>query len=215
MIPYIPPVATSIIDDEGEDGTEGILRINLQGTKVETEERKGWLARIFRGKEKTVEQEDVTQMQYLEKIYGVFKELGYENILSLEVNGKTVYADKENKENDFQDAIAKALEYESSEAYHIEINLDTTGDEGTNINVSMYGQHKEGELPLVVRAFYEDKKPSEIEELLEKIKDKINEKFGIESGEIECESEDESEEESEDSEEEGEEDSEEDKEEEE
>ncbi len=215
MIPYIPPVATSIIDDEGEDGTEGILRINLQGTKVETEERRGWLARIFKGKEKTVEQEDVTQMQYLEKIYGVFKELGYENILSLEVNGKTVYADKENKENDFQEAVTKALEYESNEAYHIEINLDTTGDEGSNINVSMYGRHKEGELPLVVRAFYEDKKPSEIEELLEKIKDKINEKFGIESGEIECESEDESEEESEDSEEEGEEDSEEDKEEEE
>lgn len=174
-------------EDDEKSGNEGVLRVNLKGTKVETEERKGWLARIFLGKEKTVEVEDVTQMQYLEKIYEVFKEMGYENMLSLEINDKTVYADKENKDNDFQDAVTKAMEYESDEAYHIEFNLDTNGDEETNLNVNMYGQHKEGELPLTVRAYYEDKKASEIRELLEKVRDKINEKFGIESGEIEVE----------------------------
>ena len=164
---------------------EGVLRIDLKDTEVITEERKGFFARIFLGKEVTFERENVTQYQYLEKIAEVFKELGYDNVLSVEVNGRTVYYDEENKENDLQEAIQAALEYEEKEAYHISIAFDTTKDEEENLVVDMYAQHKEGEIPLVVKAYFYETKSEEIKNILESIKSKINDKFGIESGEIE------------------------------
>ena len=170
--------------DEGYE-QEGVLRIDLKGTKIKTEARKNWLARIFLGKEIKMEQEAITQMQYLEGIYQVFKEMGYENILSLEMNDKTVYVDEENKDKDFEEAVRKAAEYESKEAYHIEFELDTTGDGESNIDVNMYGRHSEGDIPLVIRVWYDNKNSEDIKKLLEDIKTKINEKFGIESGEIE------------------------------
>jgi len=166
-----------------EETREGILSIDLKGTTIKTEERKGWLARIFLGKNIEVAQEAVTQMQYLENIYNVFKELGMQNILSLDVNGKTVYMDEENTDNDFGAAVALALDEESKEAYHIEAELDTTGDEVTNIYINMYGQHKDGDIPLVIDCIME-KSFDDMTKLLEDIKAKINEKFGIESGEI-------------------------------
>ena len=183
---------------------EGVLSINLKGTEVKTEERKGWLARIFLGKEITVEQEPVTQMQYLEKIYKIFKSLGYENVLSMNVNGVEVYFDENNTEKDFELAMQSALSTESKEAYHVEISLDTTGDELENINVNMYGQHKLGEIPLVINVSL-PKTSEEINTLLEDIKTKINVEFGIESGEIEVYDEEEDEDDEETDEEEGEE----------
>ena len=168
----------------------GTLEIDLQGTKIETEEKKGWLTRIFSGKEKTTEVEDVTQLQYLEKIYAVFKELGYENVLSLSVNERIVYEDEENTDKDFETALKAAIECEIKKAYHIEISLDTTSDGEENIFINMFGKHEEGEIPLIIEV-EEPKKLSEVKEMLENMKNKINEKFGIESGTIYVDEEDE------------------------
>jgi len=168
----------------GIETREGILKINLKGTEIKTEERKGWLARIFKGKTIEVAQEAVTQMQYLEGIYNACTELGYKNVLSLDVNGVTVYIDEENKDDDFSEAVKLALEEVETEAYHIHIELDTTGDEEANIEIDMYGQHKDGEIPLNVSTIMENTYDDMVV-LLEGIKTKINEKFGVESGEIE------------------------------
>ena len=163
---------------------EGTLSIDLKGTEIKTEERKGWLARLFKGKTIEVAQEAVTQIQYLEGIYNICKELGFNNVLSLDVNGKTVYMDEENKDNDFEEAVKLALTEDAKEAFNIEIELDTTGDEETSIYINMYGQHKDGDIPLIIDCIME-KSHEDMTKLLEDIKSKVNKKFGIESGEIE------------------------------
>lgn len=167
--------------------TEGILEINLQGTQVKVEEAKTWLGRFFQklgGGAPKIEQEVVTQIQYLQKIYEVFKELGFKNIMSLEVNGKNVYYDEAYTRDDLDKAMELALKEAPEEVYHVEFQLqEVDGNEDDTINVDMYSKHKEGELPLVVNVDL-SKKPEEVETFLEKVKTKINEKFQIEAGEV-------------------------------
>ena len=166
--------------------TEGTLEINLQGTQVKTQEAKTWLGRFFQkisGGAPKVEEEVVTQLQYLEKIYGVFKELGYKNIVSLEVNGKEVYYDESYTKEDMDTAMQLALKEAPEEVYHIEFQLqEIDGKENDTLGVNMYSQHEEGDMPLVVSADL-NKTPEEMTTFLENLKTKINEKFQIEAGE--------------------------------
>lgn len=166
--------------------TEGTLEINLTGTQVKLQEAKSWLGKLFQkitGVPK-VEQEVVTQLQYLEKIYNVFKDLGYKNVLSLEMNGKEVYADDAYTSDDLDNAMQLALKETPEEVYHSELILqEIDGSEEDTINVNMYSQHEEGEMPLVISVSL-GKTPEEVETFLEKLKTKINEKFQIEAGEV-------------------------------
>lgn len=167
--------------------TEGTLEINLVGTQVRVEEAKTWLGRFFQklsGGAPKIEQEVVTQLQYIQKMYEVFKELGFKNIVSLEVNGKEVYYDEAYTRDDLDKAMELALKEAPEEVYHTEFQLqEIDGNEDDTISVNMYSQHEEGELPLVVSVDL-NKKPEEVETFLEKLKTKINEKFQIEAGEV-------------------------------
>ena len=166
--------------------TEGTLEINLIGTQVKLQEAKSWLGKLFQkitGVPK-VEQEVVSQLQYLERIYSVFKDLGYKNVLSLEVNGKEIYYDDAYTSDDLDNAMQLALKETPEEVYHSELILqEIDGNEEDNINVNMYSQHREGEMPLVISVSL-GKTPEEVETFLNKLKVKINEKFEIESGDV-------------------------------
>lgn len=169
-------------DDSGsEDTFYGSINVNLKGTKLEEEKAEGWFKKIFVG-DKEWEEEIVTQTEYLKKIYDVFSELGYKNVLYVDVNGTTVYEDSENTDNDFEVAIQKALEQEIEPSeYNVAISLDTTGDEEENILVTMQSSHDVGEYPLTVEVTAnEDPK-----ELLDKIGAKLDEHFETEEVEIE------------------------------
>ena len=167
--------------------TEGTLGINLAGTQVRVEEAKTWLGRFFQkltGGAPKVEQEVVTQLQYLQKIYEVFKDSGFKNMLSLEVNGKEVYYDEAYTRDDLNKAMELALKEAPEEIYHVETVLqEIDGEEDDTINVNMYSQHEEGKMPLVVSVDL-NKKSEEVEAFLEKLKTKINEKFQIDEGDI-------------------------------
>ena|SRR3990167_9015659 len=166
--------------------TEGVLEINLQGTTIKTLEAKSWLGRMFQKLVgvRSVEQEVATQLQYLEKVYEVFRDLGYENLLSLDMNGKNMYYDEAYTDKDLQTAIQLAVKEEQQEAYHVEFILHgIDGNEENEVEVNMYAQHEEGDMPLVVTARL-NQPSAQVEVFLTKVKDKINEKFGIESGEI-------------------------------
>ena len=166
--------------------TEGVLEINLQGTTVKALEAKSWLGRMFQKLVgvKTVEQEVATQLQYLEKVYEVFRDLVYENLLSFDLNGKNVYYDEAYTDKDFQTAIQLAVKEEQEEAYHVEFTVHgIDGNEENEVEVNMYAQHEEGDMPLVVTARL-NQPSAQVEVFLTNVKDKINEKFGIESGDI-------------------------------
>lgn len=162
---------------------EATIKVTLKGTTKVLEPHSNWLMRIF-GKKIEVAKEVVTQTQYLEKIYNVFKNLGYENLLDLEVNGEIVYEDEEYDEKDFEKAVKLALNAEAKEVYHIEFNLDTTGDNEANIDVNMYSKHGAEERPMVINIYEEDKNKEEITKLVDDIKSKISAQFEVESFEV-------------------------------
>lgn len=192
---------------------EGNMRVNLAGTQLIEKQPKGMLQTIIAkivGKKK-LEREVVTQLQCLEGMYNVFKELGQENLVRLEVNGTTVYEDEEHKSTDLYDAVQLALKANQEEAYHIEMVLEPKdGGEDDYIEVNMYQEHEQNERPLTVNVYIEDMNSEEMETFLEKVKEKIASKFGVEDIEIDVE-EDEEDEESEEESEESESDSEEEK----
>lgn len=162
--------------------TLGNLSIDLKDTKIEVEKPKNWLMKLFRG-EKILQTESVTQLQYLEQIANVLRELGYKNVLSLGINGGVVYGDESYTKDDLDNAIQLALKQETKKIFHIELEMQEIDGEGT-MDVNFYSQHAEGEMPLIINVDI-PKTPEETRTLLEKIKVKINEKFLVESGEIE------------------------------
>ncbi len=172
-------------DDDEEDKFYGTIKVNLTGTTEKYEKAEGWLKKIFVG-DKEWEEEVMTQTDYLKKIYDVFSELGYKNVLFLDLNGESVYEDKENKDDDFDKAIQMALEKKKDEDYKIGISLDTTGDEKGNILITMSSKHDSGEFPLTIEVI-SDEDPKE---MLEKIGNKIDEHFKVEAIEIEKDDED-------------------------
>lgn len=176
---------------------EGNLRVDLKGTEIIEKEPKGMLQKIIAkivGKKK-LEREVVTQLQCLEGMYNVFKELGQENLVRLEVNGTTVYEDGEHKPTDLYDAIQLALKANQEEVYHVEMVLEpVNGGEDDYIEVNMYQEHEEGERPLTVNAYIEDMNSEEMETFLEQVKEKITSKFGVEDIEIDVEEDEEDEE---------------------
>ena len=164
----------------------GELSIDLIGTEIKVDEPKTWLqkiARVFSG-EKKISKEVVTQMQYLQKLQEICKELGYKNVLSLDVNGINVYFDEEYNPDDLDKAMELALKEEQSDMYHVELILQGIEENDDNqMEINMYSSHGEDELPIVVTVDIE-KTIEETRALLEKFKEKVNTKFGIEEGEI-------------------------------
>ena len=158
---------------------EGILKIDLKGTKVE--EPKSFLDRFKQFFTGQAEQEVVTQMQYLQDIYDIFLSEGIKNVSALELNGKEVYSDEENTPDDFGKAVGLALKEEAKEAFHVRIELKDEGE--GEVTVNMYSRHAMGDAPLVIE-IDTDKNSEDTKTLLENIKTKINDKFGIESGDI-------------------------------
>ena len=178
---------------------EGNMKVNLAGTQLIEKQPKGMLQTIIAkivGKKK-LEREVITQLQCLEGIYGVFKDLGQENLVRLEVNGTTVYEDEEHKATDLYDAVQLALKANQEEAYHIEMVLEPKdGGEDDYIEVNMYQEHDEGKRPLTIDVYREDMNSEEMTSFLKKVEEKITLKFGVEDIDIDVE-EDEDEEESE------------------
>ena len=161
--------------------TEGTLKVDLRNTKTETEKSDSWIKRIF-GIQKEIEQEVVDQAQALEKLYKVFTDIGYNNVSSLEINGREVYSDPEFTAEDFEKALKLALEEESKKVYHIEIVLNTPQeDDGDYVNINMYSRHEPGEYPLNIFASIEKKDCDELKEFLESVRTKIEEQFEVES----------------------------------
>ena len=164
----------------------GTLNIDLKGTEIVVDEPNGWFTKLLTklvGKTE-YEQESVTQLQYLEKIYGIFSELGWKNIVSLDLNGETVYDDAEYKEDDFKEAINIAYGKIEEKDFKVMIHLENTDDEKEeSITVDFDSKHDVGEFPLNVEAEL-DKTSLEVETFLTDVKAKINEAFGIESGEL-------------------------------
>ncbi len=174
----------------------GTLDIDLKGTETKVETPKNWLAKIgsrLFGK-KQYEQEIVTQMQYLQKTYNIFSELGYTNIVSLDLNGETVYEDEEEKDNDFQTAMT--LAYAKVQKPDFETSMSLKKDKDT-IDVSFSAKHEEGEYPLSIEVEL-DKTSEETTKFLEDVRTKINESFGLEVGDISVDENEESEEDEED-----------------
>ncbi|KKK74529.1 hypothetical protein LCGC14_2882850 [marine sediment metagenome] len=147
-------------DDDEDDKFYGTIKVNLTGTTEKYEKAEGWLKKIFVG-DKEWEEEIVTQTDYLKKIYDVFSELGYKNVLFLDMDGETVYEDTENKDDDFDKAIQMALKEKKDKDYKIGISLDTTGDEKGNILIAMNSKHDSGEFPLTIDVI-SDEDPKEI-----------------------------------------------------
>ena len=166
--------------------THGELSIDLKDTEIKIDEPKTWLqkiARKFTG-EKRVAKEVVTQLQYLQKIYEICRDFGYKNVMSLDVNGNNVYSDDAYTADDLDRAMELALKETPQDIYHSQVVLQgIDGNEENQIQINMYSQHGEEELPLTVQVDVE-KSVEDTTALLEKFKEKINEKFGIESGEV-------------------------------
>jgi len=178
---------------------EGTLKIDLKGTEVVVEEPKNWFQKIFVGK-KEYEKEAATQFQYLEKIYKIFSDLGWKNIVSLEVNSETVYEDEEYKEDDFREAVEKAYEKVEEKDFDVVIKLENTeGGKEDTLSVDFASKHDVGEYPLEVEVSLE-KSSEEVNTFLTGVKEKVNEVFGVESGDIEVGDDDEEDEEEEESE---------------
>ena len=176
---------------------EGNMKVNLAGTQLIEKQPKGMLQTIIAkiiGKKK-LEKEVVTQLQCLEGMYNVFKELGQENLVRLEVNGTTVYEDEEHKPTDLYDAVQLALKANQEEAYHIEMVLEPKdGGEDDYIEVNMYQEHKEGERPLTIDVYIEDMSSEEMTSFLKQVEEKITLKFGVEDIDIDVEEDEEDEE---------------------
>lgn len=117
-------------------------------------------------------------------MYEVFKAVGYENAVSLEVNGSEVYYDEEYTENDLRTAIDLALKENPENIYHVQLVLQKVeGDNEEQIDVNMYSQTEKEEKPLVVNVDL-NKDVAGTTTFLETLKQVIDEKFGVESGEI-------------------------------
>lgn len=177
--------------------TNGTLDIDLKGTETEVEEPKTWLAKIkssLFGKKEN-EQEVVTQLQYLEKTYKVFSEMGYKNLVRLELNDEIVYDDTEHKADDFENAIKLAYGKIQRKDFNVSMTLEDLKTDNTDtIDVEFSAKHGKGEYPLSIEVDLA-RNAVDTEKFLNEVKDKLNEAFGVESGDIEVDEDDDEEDE--------------------
>jgi len=158
----------------------GCIRVNLKGTREVTEEAKGFFRRLFVG-DKTYEEEAMDKAKFLTSIYGLLSSLRFKNVVSLDLNGETVYEDQENTPDDFEKAIKLALEKHTEGPFKVCLNLDITGDEESDIIVTMDSRHDVGTYPLMIEVMGVE----ETNSILEQIRAKIGEFFEVEDVEVE------------------------------
>lgn len=160
--------------NDEEDGYYGNIRVGLKDVKTQVKEAKGFWNKFLIGDEEWQE-EAITHIDYLQRIYKVFENLGYTNILFLDMNSETVYKDKKRTPNDFEKAIKLALKKEIKERYRIAMGLDINGDGKTNVIITMVSKHDVGVYPLIIEVFFKNKP----QHILRKIASEIDKQFRV------------------------------------